>query len=383
MYNSNHVFAAASMGIFLFGIGLIALGSTLPEMLEKFKVSALDAGFVTSLMPFSILLGSIFFGPIVDRYGYKWILFFCSLFVIAGMESMAFAKSWTMIQLGVFLIGLGGGALNGTCSALVADTNESDRGAKLSLLGVFFGIGALGMPLLLNMLSPSFSAEQILSTIGLTMLFAPVYIIFLAYPKPKQAQGVSLKEGLGLLKNPLLLLLSFSLFLESGLEGLTMNWSTNYFQNELGIASKMALTGLTVHMAGMTVMRFLLGFLLKRYSAYSMLMLSLAFVLLGIGMLWMEPGFNLAIIAIALLGLGFAGVFPIILGRIGDIWSAFSGTVFSITLVISLIGNMLINYLMGILSFNYSMGAFPVLLLVCAVLYLIVIVGLRKQFQSA
>ena len=38
----------------------------------------------------------------------------------------------------MFLFGLGGGAINGATSALVSDISEKEKGANLSLLGVFF-----------------------------------------------------------------------------------------------------------------------------------------------------------------------------------------------------------------------------------------------------
>ena len=50
----------------------------------------------------------------------------------------------------MFLFGLGGGAVNGATNALVSDISEKDKGANLSLLGVFFGLGALGMPFILG-----------------------------------------------------------------------------------------------------------------------------------------------------------------------------------------------------------------------------------------
>ena len=56
----------------------------------------------------------------------------------------------------MFFIGFGGGIINGGTNALVADISAENKGANLSLLGVFFGIGALGMPLLLGVLSKHF-----------------------------------------------------------------------------------------------------------------------------------------------------------------------------------------------------------------------------------
>src|SRR5512139_1241106 len=165
MYRKNLVFAAACLGMTLFGIVFLSLGSVNNMLAERFRLDDNAIGTLTALLPFGILAGSLIFGPIVDRFGYKWMLIICSLLVMAGLEGMAFASTKGLIQFFVFLIGFGGGVLNGATNALVADVSESERGAKLSLLGVFFGLGALGMPSTLALLSRHFPLMLIVAGI--------------------------------------------------------------------------------------------------------------------------------------------------------------------------------------------------------------------------
>ena len=158
-YHNYLGFLAASLGMLLFGVVLIALGSVLPQLRDLFKLTDLETGSLLSVLPFGLLLGSLVFGPVIDRYGYKILLFASGMLVFAGMEGIALTTSIMILRLSVFLIGLGGGAINGGTNALAAETAEGDRGARLSLLGVFFGIGALGVPFLLGILSPLLSYE--------------------------------------------------------------------------------------------------------------------------------------------------------------------------------------------------------------------------------
>jgi hypothetical protein len=72
--------------------------------------------------------------------------------MFAGFPGTAFTQSQGLLRFCAFLIGFGGGAVNGATNALVADISDKYKGANLSLLGVFFGIGALGMPLVLGIL---------------------------------------------------------------------------------------------------------------------------------------------------------------------------------------------------------------------------------------
>ena len=108
-YNPKHVFAAACLGILLFGAGLISLGALLNEIIIKYSISQVAAGALTLVLALGILVGSLVFGPVVDRYGYKSMMLVCTLLLIAGMFGLAFAQSLFGLEVAVLLIGAGGG----------------------------------------------------------------------------------------------------------------------------------------------------------------------------------------------------------------------------------------------------------------------------------
>ena len=224
MYNRNLVFAAACLGMLLFGIVFLSLGSAMNMLAERFQLDNNSIGTLTALLPFVILAGSLIFGPIVDRFGYRWMLIVCSLLVMAGLEGMAFGHREGHIQFFIFLIGLGGGVLNGATNALAADVSEGARGARLSLLGVFYGIGALGMPSTLAALSRHFSLAGIIAGIGVFVLVPVVYFLVIPFPPPKQqARSGTLSSGLALLRHPFFLLAGLALAIQSGMEGMTLS----------------------------------------------------------------------------------------------------------------------------------------------------------------
>src|SRR3954451_22101856 len=119
MYNKNLVFVAACLGMLLFGIVFLSLGSVNNMLAERFALDDRAIGTLTALLPFGILIGSLVFGPIVDRFGYRWMLVAASLLVGGALEGMALAPSQSLVQFCVFAIGFGGGILNGATNALV------------------------------------------------------------------------------------------------------------------------------------------------------------------------------------------------------------------------------------------------------------------------
>lgn len=184
---------------------------------------------------------------------------------IIGTGRIDIFESIPLLQLSIVGIGLGGGILNGETNALVSDiSGESEKGSRLSFLGMFYGLGALGIPSLLGVLSEHYSFETILQGIGIIMLAGILFCIPVRFPAPKQAQGFPVKEGLGLLKESSLLLLSSILFFQSGIEGVCNNWSTSYFGQVTDIPANQALIALTCMVVGLTAARMLQIVIFKR-----------------------------------------------------------------------------------------------------------------------
>ena len=388
MYRRNLVFAAACLGMLLFGIVFLSLGSVNNMLAERFHLDDNGIGTLTALLPFGILAGSLIFGPIVDRFGYKWMLIVCALLVCAGLEGMAFAGSRGFIQFFVFLIGFGGGVLNGATNALAADVSEGERGAKLSLLGVFFGIGALGMPSTLAALSKHFSLAAIVAGIGCFVLLPVLYFILIAFPPPKQmAQPTSAVSGFALLKHPIFLLAGLALAIQSGMEGMSNDWMTRYFKKVTLSGEQAAewktLLGLMAVTGAMVVTRLVLSGLLKRVSSQVVLFASIGLTATGALLLMFATSYGVALAAALLIGAGLSACFPVVLSYIGDLYPAQSGTAFSTIFFIALIGNMTINKSFGFLAQSHGIQQYTKVMLGClagsAILLFLVLKQIRQN----
>lgn len=349
-YNRQLVFRAACLGMLLFGIGLIMLGSILPDLRLKHSLDAVEAGTLFSILPVGIILGSLLFGPVCDRYGYRTLLTVSALMMFAGFEGLSLTDTSWILTLSVFLFGVGGGAINGATNAVVADISTTGKGANLSILGVFFGIGALGMPLLLSLLKKSVPFETIVSGTGLLALVAALLFAVVRFPPAKQAEGISMKQIGGLFRDATLLLIAFFLFFQSAFEGLINNWTTTYLIEKVAAPQQAALMGLSAYVAGMTVMRMLIGSALRNMPERNLLYMSFAITLTALLLFSLSRTVVPAATGLFILGAGLAAGFPTMLGLVGNRYPELSGTAFSFVFVIALLGNMLVNYTMGIVA---------------------------------
>jgi MFS transporter, FHS family, glucose/mannose:H+ symporter len=363
-YRHGLVFAAACMGMLIFGIVLTALGSVLPSIIERFDLGRANAGSLFTLMSGGILVGSLLFGPVVDRHGYKGLLMAGIALVLIGLQGIAFAPSVAFLSGAVLLIGLGGGVINGGTNALVADISAGGRSAGLSLLGVFFGIGAFGVPFVLGLMLGRFGYTTVIAGIGALVALPLVFHAAIIFPGPKQPQGVPLRRLARMASDPVLVLLGLVLFFQSGMEITVGGWTTTYFHDELAVAPEQALYFLSLYWLGMTGARLVLGWLLRRVAPARVLFASMALALAGALTLIGSTTPALAGAGVFLTGAGFAAVFPVILGYVGDRYAEISGTAFSFVLVMALAGGSTLPYATGVLG--QAFGLRPSLLIVPA-----------------
>jgi fucose permease len=354
--NRRSVLAAAYLGMLIFGIVLTTLGAVLPSVIERFGIDKAAAGTLFLLMSFGILAGSLVFGPLVDRYGYKWLLVVSAALIFFGLEGIAFAPSMGALRTAVLLIGFGGGVINGGVNALVADISaEGERGAAISLLGVFFGVGAVGVPFALGMFLGNSSYTAIIAGVGVVVLGALAFIAVTHFPTPKQPQGFPIAEGARLLRDPVLLLFGFMLFLESGVELTVGGWTATFFSDELGVTGERALVFLSLYWLGMMLARLVLGAVLRRTPPARVLLSCIGVALVGALLMLGSRGLAPAAAGVFLLGVGFAATFPVVLGFVGDRYAHLSGTAFSIVFVMALTGGMLLPYATGVLGATYGL----------------------------
>src|SRR4029078_708941 len=254
------------------------------------------------------------------------------LLIIIGLEGIAFAPSILMLRVAIALIGFGGGIVNGGTNAPVADISSEGKGAGLNLLGVFFGVGAVGTPFVLAAFGARFESSTLVAALGVLVLLPFAFIASNPFPVPKHPQGFPIAEAGKLTRDPLLLLMGFMLFLESGMEIMVGGWTTTFVNEILAVSPRTSLIVLSLYWLGMMLARLALGTFLRNLKPTRVLYSCIAIGILASVMLLSTENLAVACLGVFCLGVGFAAAFPMILGFVGDRYAGISGTAFSLAI---------------------------------------------------
>ncbi|MGE5519244.1 MAG: MFS transporter, partial [Candidatus Dadabacteria bacterium] len=176
--------------------------------------------------------------------------------------------------------------------------------------------------------------------------------------------GFALSHPGHLFKQRYLYLLAFYLFFQGGIETITNNWTTLYLTNHLQISSTNALYALSLFVVGMTVMRLLIATVFKSTPFIRLMIASLSIVFVGILLIAFGQSYPYAVAGLILIGVGLAAGFPIIMGLAGERFPERTATVFSFIFTIVLAGNMLFNYLMGVVSSSVGIRHYTTITLI-------------------
>ena len=241
MSSRTIAFISVFAGILLFGISMVMIGSVLPLLKLRMGLSDIVAGGLFSILPLGLLIGSISFGPISDKYGYRWILSTASLFLAIGFIGIGHTSSLWLLR---------------TCI-------------------LFFGV-------------------------------------------------------------------------------------VSYFTQQLQVEQREALIALSFSVLGMTLMRIITGGVFRNIKPKNLLHISFSFFIAGIICLLFQSlsSFYINAFGLFLIGAGLSSGFPVMLGLTGKIYKEVLGTAFSFVMLIALTGNIVINYITGILIEQYGIGVF-------------------------
>ncbi len=350
------LFASACAGMFVFGIVLAVLGTVfgLPEMRARLQVDLAQQGNLFLVLYLGIFLSNFVAGPLLDSRGSKLVLLSSALLVGIALVGFAGAHSFRAAALAGFALGFGGGGLNTCTNALVSDIyGERDRGSMLSLLGVFFGFGALFIPLLAASIMGRFTIPQLLLCSAVLPFACVVLYAVLAFPRGRRHGESSFFDTIRAIRYPGLGWLAVLLFFQSGDEAVIGGWTSRYVGG-MGLAPSVATLVLACYWASLMMGRVLAAPLLRRVPKPQMIAGSAVVAVLGCVLLVAGKSAPVYVVATIVIGLSFAPIFTTALGIAGDRYPQSVGSVFAMLFAVALAGGMLWPWGVGQISQHFE-----------------------------
>lgn len=157
------------------GYDLVVYGAAVPALIEKWNLTAVEAGAMGSYGLFGMMFGAIFFGTLADRIGRKNVIAITLIFFSLFTFLCGFAETPTLFSAFRFLAGLGLGGIMPNVIALLTDyAPKSMRSMIVSIVLCGYSVGGILAPSLGILLMPTFGWESIFWFAGLPLLFLPL-----------------------------------------------------------------------------------------------------------------------------------------------------------------------------------------------------------------
>ncbi|MCR8635024.1 MFS transporter [Paenibacillus radicis (ex Xue et al. 2023)] len=307
------------LSYFLIGLAHVVIGSLLPDMLAFYGKDYTAGGQLISLQFVGFLIG-VLSGPWWStKLGKRGALLLSLCFLSAAELVFAMLPAWGVVLVVAPFAGFGFGMIETVIGALIMQAAEEDRkAAMMARVEVFFGVGALVMPLLASMFIAEGWWRGAFLTLGLFTVcmlllwwFLPLGGLRERMQRGYEPTAVIEKVRKGSMGVFVLFILIFLLYV--GGEMSLANFLPSIFVENLGASSEIGALSVTCFWGAMAIGRLFAAAFSRKigYSRY-LLFGSAGFCVLVAG-LALTTGIVSAFGIIILLGLAMSGMFAIAL----------------------------------------------------------------------
>jgi len=336
---------ASILAIFVYGMIAATLGTLLPDLSARYKLTPIQSGQIAFSQAMGLLIASLAVGPLMDAYGIKAGLVLGLVLAAVALAALPRAASFGAIAGWMFLLGCGGGSTVTGANALASAASEAHRATTLNLVNLFFGLGGLATPLISANLLKKSSARMCYLMCAITVVTLAVH---LATAMPASGvQSFILAEVGPVLARPLLFLLALFLFLYVACEVGVWNWLPQHLIAR-GIPESRALNILSLGFAlGLLAGRLAVSPVLIKLPATTVLLAaSICMAITTFLMLRTDrPAAAGALVFIA--GLSMAPVYPTTLALAGDAFPRMASTALGIVVASGWLGLALSSRIIG------------------------------------
>lgn len=372
---------AAIVAIFVCGMLAATLGTILPDLSDRFRLTPAQNGTMASAQALGLVIASVSVGPLLDSEGDKIGLLLGLALIAIVLFVLPSSPGLRSIVFLLFLLGVGGGiALTGG-NTLVSQISDAHRASALNLVNLFFGLGGLATPFISANLFKS-NWVRLCYSISTLAVVSLIVDAFTKMPSPAPGAAGHWIADLGpLAGHPLLFLLGLFLFLYLSCEAGVWNWLPRHLIAQ-GVPESRALNILSLGFAlGLLLGRIGISPILMRVPAVSVaLVASMAMALTTFLMLHTnKPKTAFALVFAA--GVSMAPVFPTTLAIVGTAFPRMTGTAIGFVMTCGYAGLAVSSRLIGAIAGSDPLRLKRALLLIPGAALLMV--GVNLAISSA
>ena len=343
------------------------LGSGWPVMHAELGVSVSFMGMVSMIISGGTIVSSLFSDKLTRKFGTR-IVTVASVFltVIALFGFSVSNKFWMLIVFAV-PYGLGAGAIDAALNNYIALHYKAKH---MSWLHCFWGVGTIVSPFIMSYALSHGTWNSGYRIVGLIQLvIALILLVTLPVWKVNATDAEETGRSLGLIgalkiKGVLFLLIGF--FAYCAAEATAMQWASTYFVEVKGISPDRAAGFAALFYIGITVGRFVSGFITDKLGDRKMILIGTGILLCGTAALFIPvDSYTVAFVAFLVIGFGCAPIYPCIIHSTPYNFGAEnSGAIIGIQMASAYVGSTFVPPLFGLIGNAIGFSVMPVYLLI-------------------
>ena len=345
------------------------LGAAWPVMQVQLSLPLAGAGLVSMIVSGSTIVSSLLSGVLIRRLGTGKLTLISVSMTALALLGYSFSQNYLWLCLIALPLGLGAGSVDAALNDFVA-RNFAAR--HMNWLHSFWGVGATSGPLIMAFMLSQTGRWQMgyrtvaivqFSLVAILAFSLPLWQRFPAPASPNTTVGrVKIRKLKGIVPN----LVAF--FAYCAVETSTGLWAASFLVRQRGLSQVLAAGGASAYYLGITLGRFLNGFLSSHFEAKNLVRGGVAMILLGIVLMFL-PFPILSLVGLMTIGLGCAPIYPTLLHetprRFGTENSA---SLMGLQMATAYVGLTLMPPLLGVIVDRFGMQLYPLGLLILALL---------------
>ena len=360
------------------------LGSAWPIMHQNLNVPVSYAGVATMITSGGTIISSFFSEKLIRKFGTGKVTTFSVLLTALGLLGVYLSPSFIWICFLAIPLGIGAGSVDSALNNFVA---LHYKAIHMNWLHSFWGIGATTGPFIMSIFLLKENGWRLgYATIGSIQAIL-VVCLFLSLPLWKKfetdnSEKVNNNESIkvsNLIKLPGAKPALVSFFCYCAVELTTGLWVSSYLVLINGFSAEKAAKWVSLYYLGITIGRFLAGFVSIKLNNKQMIRVGQAICITGGILLSITYSSNIQLIGLICIGLGCAPIYPAMLhdtpNRFGK---ELSQGIMGIQMATAYVGSTFMPPLFGAISKIIGFEILPYFLLIGMILMLIMTERVNK-----